>query len=63
MGKKTDAAVPSTDDTWQAQSDLRTLAEARAIKKDPERLKRAQAEAQKQMLAAAGAAAELEDDD
>jgi DNA-nicking Smr family endonuclease len=37
---------------WQAESDVRTLAEAAAIKKDPARLKRARAMATEQLKAA-----------
>ncbi|HNB69264.1 hypothetical protein [Accumulibacter sp.] len=61
--KKSTAIACGMPDDWQAQSDLRTLAEARAIKSDPKRLKAAQEYAQKQMVAAAQAAGDLDSDD
>lgn len=59
--KKANSTGVCGPDNWQAQSDLRTLAEARAIKSDPARLKAAQEEAQKQMVAAAAATAAIKD--
>lgn len=64
MGKRKSNSVGiSTDAEWQAQSDLRTLAEAKAIKADPKRVKAVQELAQKQMVAAAGAMADNDADD
>lgn len=36
--KNTALASPSIDDSWQAESDLRTLVEAAKIRKDPKRM-------------------------
>lgn len=47
----------AVDDEWQIESDLRTLARAREIKADPKRMKAVQELAQKQLTAAAAAAA------
>ena len=61
---KKSSATPimvSMDKDWQAQSDLRTLAEARKIKADQARLKAAKEMAQSQMIEAASAAADVDD--
>jgi hypothetical protein len=43
-------AVPAYDDSeWRAESDMRTLAEAEAIKRDPKRLSKARACAKKKL--------------
>ena len=42
-------AVPSSDDDWQAEDDMRTLARAEEIRKDPKRLKAALAKAKEKM--------------
>ena len=44
MGRKSVGAIAAEDD-WRADSDMRTLIEAEQIKKDPKRLKAAQAAA------------------
>jgi hypothetical protein len=63
MGTKSKAvAAPSIDQDWQAQSDLRTLAEARAIKADPKRMEAVRRVAEHQMRAAAAAASEVTKD-
>ena len=45
------AESPSVDDSWRAQSDLRTLSTADEIRRDQKRLRAAQAEARRQMQA------------
>lgn len=55
--RKSKPTCVGMDAEWQAQSDLRTLAEANAIKADPKRLKAAQEQANKQLVAAAAATA------
>jgi len=45
------------DKDWQAESDMRTLAEAEEIRKDPKRLKAALAKAREKIERAAEAAA------
>ena len=42
-------AVPSSDDDWQAEDDMRTLARAEEIRKSPKRLKAALAKAKEKM--------------
>lgn len=49
MGRKSVGAIAAEGD-WRADSDMRTLIEAEQIKKDPKRLKAAQAAAKKKML-------------
>jgi len=49
--KKSVSSVPEEESNWQAESDVRTLLEADKIKADPARLKRAKAEAKKQLSA------------
>lgn len=63
MGKSTKAQSIDMDAKWRAESDLRTLAEAKAIKADPKRVKAVQELAQQQMVAAASAAAAVETKD
>lgn len=58
---KSDGNAPY--DEWQVQEDLRTLARAREIKADPKRLAAVRELANKQMVAAAAAAADAEDKD
>lgn len=43
-------AMACGPDDWQCESDLRTLAEAAAIKRDPKRLAKAQAMAKQKMM-------------
>jgi hypothetical protein len=47
--KKTKNAVAVPVDDWQAKDDMRTLMRAAAIRRDPSRLKAAQAAARKQL--------------
>lgn len=46
------------DDDWKVESDLRTLCEAEAIKKDPKRLKACQDMAKKKMMDMAAVASD-----
>jgi len=48
----------SMDKEWQVESDLRTLCEAEAIRKDPKRMKACQEMAKKKMMDMAGVAGE-----
>ncbi|WP_182340937.1 hypothetical protein [Comamonas koreensis] len=48
MAKK-DIAVPSSERDWQAEDDMRTLARAEEIRKDPDRLKAALGKANEKM--------------
>lgn len=51
------------DGDWMAESDLRTLMEARAIQNDPKRLAKAKALAKQKMLDAAAVAGGAGEDD
>jgi len=53
----------SPDGDWMAESDLRTLMEARAIQNDPKRLAKAKALAKQKMLDAAAVAGGAGEDD
>lgn len=55
MGKRSPTAVAEEMD-WRVDGDMRTLIEAEQIKKDPKRLKAAQAAAKKKMLEVAAVA-------
>lgn len=44
-------AAAKQEQSWQAEDDLRTLIRAAEIRKDPARLKRAQAKAKEQLSA------------
>ncbi|WP_310636025.1 hypothetical protein [Delftia acidovorans] len=48
MGKNTSMDAIGEDD-WQAKSDMRTLAEAEEIRKDPKRFKAAMAKAKEKL--------------
>lgn len=48
----------SMEDDWRAESDMRTLIEAEAIKRDPKRHEKAQAFAKKKVLEVAAVASE-----
>lgn len=50
MAKSKSSGV-SLDDSWRAESDLRTLIEAQVIRNDPRRLKKAMAKAKEQAAA------------
>lgn len=58
MAKKSTAlAAPSIDDSWQAESDLRTLVEAAKIRKDAKRMaavRKKEAEMRQAMAEATG---------
>lgn len=56
-------AVPSMDESWQAQDDLRTLARAREIKADAKRMAAVRKLAEQQMVVAAAVAADADSDD
>ena len=45
MAKKDICCAPEPDGDWRAESDMRTLAEAEEIKRDPKRFKPALAKA------------------
>lgn len=47
--KKSSPSIAAADTDWQAQSDMRTLVEAEAIKRDPKRLAAAKACAKKKL--------------
>ena len=49
MPKKTNSATASADHDWQAEDDMRTLARAEEIKRDPKRLAAAKAAAKKKL--------------
>lgn len=49
MATKNTPAAVSLNDDWEAQNDLRTLAEAEAIRNDPKRLERAKKAAQEKL--------------
>lgn len=46
---KTSSQAVSLNDDWQVQQDMRTLADAEAIRKDPKRLERAKKAAQEKL--------------
>lgn len=47
MGKN--ISMDASEDDWQAKSDMRTLAEAEEIRKDPKRYKAAMAKAKEKL--------------
>lgn len=50
MAKRHSLNTVSEDDSWRVESDLRTLTECEAIKKDPERMKKVRKLAKEKML-------------
>ena len=59
MAKKSNGiSLAAADEDWRAESDMRTLIEAEAIKRDPKRFKKAQACAKQKMLEVAAVASE-----
>lgn len=63
MTRRRSYAVPAVDDEWRVEQDLRTLAEAEAIEKDPKRMAKVTALAKKKMLEMASIATEGKSDD
>jgi len=57
MAKATAVKASKTEQDWMAEDDLRTLMRAAEIRKDPARLKRAQAKAKEQLAALQAATA------
>lgn len=59
MAKKSNSiGITCADDDWRAESDMRTLIEAEAIKRDQKRYKKAQECAKQKMLEVAAVASE-----
>ena len=59
---KMKAAVIKADEEWRAESDLHTLMEAEKIEKDPKRMAKVRALAQKKMMEVASIASEGKDE-
>ena len=47
--KKTSMDAPMTNEEWEVESDLRAIARATSVKKDPERMKKVKAMAAKML--------------
>ena len=60
MAKKT-AVLVKPDEEWRAEADLHTLMEAEKIGKDPKRMAKVRALAQKKMMEVASIASEGKD--
>lgn len=58
MAKGNVIALRAEEDDWQVESDLRTMMDAEKIEKDPKRLAKVKALAQKKMMQLAGMASE-----
>lgn len=58
--KKSSASV-ALDSDWQTEDDLRTLIRAKEIEKDPKRMEKVRALAQKKMLETASVASDTDD--
>lgn len=58
MAKGSVIAARAEEDDWQTESDLRTMMDAEKIEKDPKRLAKVKALAQKKMMQLAGMASE-----
>ena len=56
--RKMSMAVTAASDDWQTEEDLRTLCRAEEIEKDPKRMAKVTALAQKKMVEMAGVVAE-----
>ena len=54
-------SIAVADDEWQTEDDLRTLIRAKEIEKDPKRMAKARALAQKKMLDVAQVASDTDD--
>lgn len=57
------ASMAEQEKEWRAESDLRTLCEAREIRKDTKRMQAAQAMAKKKLEGMASVMSAVEDDD
>lgn len=62
MAKRGVNTIAAQDAEWRAESDLRTLMEAKVIENDPKRCKAAKDLAKKKMLEVASVAAEGKDE-
>lgn len=56
--RKMAASIAAAEDSWQVEDDLRTLARAEEIQKDPKRMAKVTALAKKKMLEMASIASE-----
>lgn len=56
--RKMTAAITAASHDWETEDDLRTLCRAEEIEKDPKRMAKVQALAQKKMVEMAGVVAE-----
>lgn len=59
---KSKAIAIKPDEEWRVEADLRTLMEAEKIEKDPKRMAKVRALAQKKMMEAASFASEGKDE-
>ncbi len=61
--RKMAAAIAATEDSWQVEDDLRTMARAEEIQKDSKRMAKVTALAKKKMMEMASIASEGEEKD